>query len=613
MTRDQWRAICEHELGKPYIWGAEGPQAYDCSGFAQWALSHINLDPPGDQTAAGLHRFFSAGRGKPVDAAESNLGDLIFFGSEEGVTHIALAWGDSQMIEAGGGGSKTTTVEAARRQKAEVRIRPIGGRGDLVVILRPDALPWAGGATGVVAEAAIESAGGHGHYTNTPPLAEWLDDGRHMQLKRPFGYVQESGREWLVPSEAVIDGASIPKVFWSLIGGPFEGQYRNASVVHDYYCDVQTRPWQETHRVFYDGMLCSGVGTARAKVMYYAVYRFGPRWTTGPVAVAEGFGMAGTAISAPTPLPVEPFDAASFEADASLVRSADLNLDAIEALADARSPGIGGVAIESAGGAATGNPNAASLNRIADEAAAAFARRPLLNRLVALQDSASDPAAAEYIGALLSLYTSGTRMHTPLAVVESGLSFEELKPKYEALYASCQIRPERAGEVAWHRQKLEQYRPRYEVVAAKTGVPWWFIGVAHALETSFNFNGHLHNGDPLAARTVRVPKNRPAVWIPPTDWESSALDALAYKNFSGLADWSLAASLYRWESYNGFGYYAQNIHSPYLWSYSKHYTKGKFVADHEFDPDAVSKQCGAVVMLKALEVAGIVNVESGQS
>lgn len=608
MTRDQWRAICEQELGKPYIWGAEGPQAYDCSGFAQWALSRINLDPPGDQTAAGLHRFFSAGRGNPVGAAESDLGDLVFFGSEEGVTHIALAWGGGQMIEAGGGGRQTTSLAVAQRQKAEVRIQPISARGDLVVILRPAALPWAAGPAGFVAEAAIEAAPGHGHYTNAPPLAEWLDDGRHMQLKRPFGYVQESGREWPVPSEAVIDGASIPKVFWSLIGGPFEGQYRNASVVHDYYSDVQTRPWQETHRVFYDGMLCSGVGTARAKVMYYAVYRFGPRWTTGPVAVAEGFGMAGTAISVPTPLPVEPFDAASFEADASLIRTADLDLHAIESLADARSPTSGGVAIESAGGAATGNPKAASLNRIAEEAAAAFARRPLLHRLVALQDSASDPAAAESVGVLLSKYTSVTRIPIPLAVVESGLSFDELKPKYEELYASCEIRPERAGEVAWHRQKLEQYRPHYEAVAAKTGVPWWFIGVVHALETSFNFNGHLHNGDPLAAQTALVPKNQPADWNAPHDWESSALDALAYRNFNGLSDWSLAASLYRWESYNGFGYAAQNIHSPYLWSLSNHYTKGKFVSDHEFDAEAVSKQCGAAVMLRALEAAGVVKV-----
>jgi hypothetical protein len=338
MNRDQWRAICKQELEKPYIWGAGGPDAYDCSGFAQWALQRLNLDPPGDQTAAGLHRFFSSGRSSAVSPAESDLGDLVFFGSDEAVTHVGLAWGGGEMIEAGGGGRKTTTVDIARRQMAEVRIRPIARRDDLVGILRLNALVWPA-AAGAVMEAMAEAAGGHGSYTNAPPLVEWLDDGRHMRLKRPFGYVEEGGREWPVPMETVVDGASIPRVFWSLMGGPFEGRYRDASVVHDYYCDVQTRAWKETHRVFYDAMLCSGVSTARAKVMYYAVYRFGPRWALGPPAVAEGFGTASTATTVPTPLPVESFDAASFEADAGLIQTADLDVDAIEALADARKSG----------------------------------------------------------------------------------------------------------------------------------------------------------------------------------------------------------------------------------------------------------------------------------
>jgi lysozyme family protein len=598
MNRDQWRARCEQELGKPYIWGAEGPEAYDCSGFAQWALKEINLDPPGDQTAAGMYRFFEAGRSTRVSLEQSALGDLVFFGSDEAVTHVALAWGQGEMLEAGGGGRKTTSVAIARQQKAEVRIRPIARRTDLVAVLRPSQLPWSAAVPEAMVEATAESPGGHGRYINLPPLTEWLDDGRHMRLGRPFGYVEESGREWPVPAETVVDGASIPRVFWSLIGGPFEGRYRNASVVHDYFCDVQTRAWQETHRVFYEAMLCSGVGTIRAKTMYYAVYRFGPRWTTGPAAVAEAFGVTGTSGSVPTPLPVEPFDAASFEADAGLIRANDLDVASIEALADMRRAG-GSVAVPESPGAA---PN----HDLADEAGMAFARQPLLQRLVALQDAAADRAAAESDGALLYRYTVKELVRTPPVLIESGLTFDDLKPQYEALYASCAIRPERAGEVAWHRKKLVQYRPQYEAVAAKTGVPWWFIGVVHALEVSFSFSGHLHNGDPLSGRTVQVPKNRPAVWNPPNDWGSSAIDALTLKSFPGQADWSRARVLHRWESYNGFGYYTKDIHSPYLWSFSNHYTRGKFVADHRYDPNAVSRQCGAAVMLRALEDAGLV-------
>jgi lysozyme family protein len=42
------------------------------------------------------------------------------------------------------------------------------------------------------------------------------------------------------------------------------------------------------------------------------------------------------------------------------------------------------------------------------------------------------------------------------------------------------------------------------------------------------------------------------------------------------------------------------VPTPYLWSFSSLYEKGKFVADGVFDPAAVSKQCGAAVMLKAV-------------
>ena len=41
----------------------------------------------------------------------------------------------------------------------------------------------------------------------------------------------------------------------------------------------------------------------------------------------------------------------------------------------------------------------------------------------------------------------------------------------------------------------------------------------------------------------------------------------------------MARILYRWEAYNGFGSRRQGINTPYLWAFSNHYTKGKYVAD----------------------------------
>jgi len=109
-------------------------------------------------------------------------------------------------------------------------------------------------------------------------FAVWLPDGRLMQLTEPFEYIGPDGRSWRVPKGTKVDGASIPTAFWSIIGGPFEGLYREPSVVHDFYCDVRTRKYQDVHQAFHDAMMCKGVGAKRAWLMYQAVAQFGPRW-----------------------------------------------------------------------------------------------------------------------------------------------------------------------------------------------------------------------------------------------------------------------------------------------------------------------------------------------
>jgi hypothetical protein len=59
---------------------------------------------------------------------------------------------------------------------------------------------------------------------------------------------------------------------------PYTGRYRDASVIHDYFCATKSRHWKAVHKVFLDGMLARGVEKAQAQLMYLAVYRFGPRW-----------------------------------------------------------------------------------------------------------------------------------------------------------------------------------------------------------------------------------------------------------------------------------------------------------------------------------------------
>ena len=109
-------------------------------------------------------------------------------------------------------------------------------------------------------------------------VVQWLDDGRLMKLREPFGYVAKNGQSWDVPKNTVVDGATIPSIFWSFTGGPFSGRYRAASVIHDYYCDTRMRPWKDVHKVFYEAMLTAGVEKSRAWLLYNAVLNFGPTW-----------------------------------------------------------------------------------------------------------------------------------------------------------------------------------------------------------------------------------------------------------------------------------------------------------------------------------------------
>lgn len=109
----------------------------------------------------------------------------------------------------------------------------------------------------------------------------WLDkDHRRMQLTEDFQYIAPDDTTWDAPAGWIVDGASIPQWAWSIIGSPFEGAYRKASVIHDVACDRRERPWKAVHRAFYTAMLAAGTDPIKARIMYAAVYYGGPRWSS---------------------------------------------------------------------------------------------------------------------------------------------------------------------------------------------------------------------------------------------------------------------------------------------------------------------------------------------
>lgn len=185
--------------------------------------------------------------------------------------------------------------------------------------------------------------------------------------------------------------------------------------------------------------------------------------------------------------------------------------------------------------------------------------------------------------------------------------YADLKDEYGSYFAQCALRAQYRPYLDFYLSRLRKFRPVYQDLCDQlgNGMPWPFVGIIHAMEGGFNFTTHLHNGDSLKKRTVRVPQNRPASGQPPFTWRDSARDALQLKGYDKVSDWSVPHMLHLWEKYNGMGYRPRRVPSPYLWSFSTMYTSGKYVADGTFDAAAVSRQCGAAVVLKVLVEQGV--------
>ena len=176
----------------------------------------------------------------------------------------------------------------------------------------------------------------------------------------------------------------------------------------------------------------------------------------------------------------------------------------------------------------------------------------------------------------------------------------DLGNEYEHLFDTAVINNSHYAEVDGYIKKMVTNKATYEAVGQPLNIPWYFIAIIHCMEAGLDFKAHLHNGDPLTQRTVQVPAGRPLTGKPPFSWEASATDALTIEGFTAWTDWSIPGMLFCFEKYNGTGYRVKGINSPYLWSYSNQYSSGKFVTDGVYNQDAVSKQCGAAVLLRRM-------------
>lgn len=85
------------KLGRPYVWGAEGPDTFDCSGLVQWAFAQAGVRVP-----RVTHQQWVAGPQVPLSQAQP--GDLLFWRSDPTnpgyISHVAIYWGDGKMLHA---------------------------------------------------------------------------------------------------------------------------------------------------------------------------------------------------------------------------------------------------------------------------------------------------------------------------------------------------------------------------------------------------------------------------------------------------------------------------------------------------------------------------------
>lgn len=103
-----------------------------------------------------------------------------------------------------------------------------------------------------------------------------------------LNFVDARGQTWTAPRRTLTDGASIPKIFVSIVGDPTAPEFINAAAMHDAYCGIgnedgpkyRSTSWEATHRMFYDGLIAGGTQPVVAKLMFSAVWLGGPRWNT---------------------------------------------------------------------------------------------------------------------------------------------------------------------------------------------------------------------------------------------------------------------------------------------------------------------------------------------
>lgn len=109
------------QVGKPYRYGAVGPEAFDCSGLVQYVYGQAGIRLP----RSTLQQFRS---GEAIPADRARTGDLLFYrfdGKQPGPSHVVIYLGEGEAVHAPASGS---SVRAARIDNPAFEQRLVGAR-----------------------------------------------------------------------------------------------------------------------------------------------------------------------------------------------------------------------------------------------------------------------------------------------------------------------------------------------------------------------------------------------------------------------------------------------------------------------------------------------------
>jgi murein DD-endopeptidase len=90
---DRVAALARTQVGKPYGWGAVGPERFDCSGLAAYVYRQLGIALPRvslEQAGVGVH----------VERSELKPGDLVFFSLRSAFDHVGIFLGNNRFVHA---------------------------------------------------------------------------------------------------------------------------------------------------------------------------------------------------------------------------------------------------------------------------------------------------------------------------------------------------------------------------------------------------------------------------------------------------------------------------------------------------------------------------------